>query len=57
MRAGSKGRLSLEQRREPAGTPTDEVLVPEVGQPAPAARVTFRVIDEGSWGSSVARGG
>ncbi|MGR4850701.1 tautomerase family protein [Streptomyces sp. LARHCF252] len=38
-----KGRLSLEQRRELAETLTDAVLVPEVGQPAPAARVGFQV--------------
>ncbi|MFJ8048670.1 4-oxalocrotonate tautomerase family protein [Streptomyces luteogriseus] len=38
-----KGRLSLEQRRELAGTLTDAVLVPEVGQFAPAARVGFQV--------------
>ncbi|MFF0156901.1 4-oxalocrotonate tautomerase family protein [Streptomyces sp. NPDC005263] len=37
------GRLSLEQRRELAGTLTDAVLVPEVGQHAPAARVGFQV--------------
>ncbi|GKQ36113.1 tautomerase enzyme [Streptomyces sp. A012304] len=38
-----QGRLSLEQRRELAGTLTDAVLVPEVGQHAPAARVGFQV--------------
>lgn len=38
-----KGRLSLEQRRELAETLTDAVLVPEVGQFAPAARVGFQV--------------
>ncbi|MFI6369455.1 4-oxalocrotonate tautomerase family protein [Streptomyces sp. NPDC050546] len=38
-----KGRLSLEQRRELAETLTDAVLVPEVGQPAPAARAGFQV--------------
>ena len=38
-----KGRLGLEQRRELAETLTDAVLVPEVGQPAPAARVGFQV--------------
>ncbi|MFF3849769.1 4-oxalocrotonate tautomerase family protein [Streptomyces sp. NPDC002328] len=38
-----KGRLSLEQRRQLAETLTDAVLVPEVGQPAPAARVGFQV--------------
>jgi phenylpyruvate tautomerase PptA (4-oxalocrotonate tautomerase family) len=37
------GRLSLEQRRELAETLTDAVLVPEVGQYAPAARVGFQV--------------
>ncbi|MGX5214762.1 tautomerase family protein [Streptomyces violaceus] len=37
------GRLRLEQRRELAETLTDAVLVPEVGQPAPAARVGFQV--------------
>ncbi|MGY4738601.1 tautomerase family protein [Streptomyces sp. ATMOS53] len=37
------GRLSLEQRRELAETLTDAVLVPEVGQHAPAARVGFQV--------------
>ncbi|MFD6168215.1 tautomerase family protein [Streptomyces coeruleorubidus] len=38
-----KGRLSQEQRRKLAGTLTDAVLVPEVGQGAPAARVGFQV--------------
>lgn len=38
-----RGRLSLEQRRELAETLTDAVLVPEVGQPAPAARAGFQV--------------
>ncbi|MFJ8634727.1 4-oxalocrotonate tautomerase family protein [Streptomyces sp. NPDC093568] len=38
-----KDRLSLEQRRELAETLTDAVLVPEVGQFAPAARVGFQV--------------
>lgn len=37
------GRLSLEQRRELAETLTDAVLVPEVGQHAPAARPGFQV--------------
>jgi len=39
----SKGRLSQEQRRKLAETLTDAVLVPEVGQFAPAARVGFQV--------------
>src|SRR5262249_36858643 len=39
----AKGRLDLEQRRELAETLTDAVLVPEVGQFAPAARVGFQV--------------
>ncbi|UNZ18215.1 MULTISPECIES: hypothetical protein [unclassified Streptomyces] len=39
----SKGRLSLERRRKLAGTLTDAVLVPEVGQFAPPARVGFQV--------------
>ncbi|MFI1506993.1 4-oxalocrotonate tautomerase family protein [Streptomyces sp. NPDC020597] len=38
-----KGRLDLEQRRQLAETLTDAVLVPEVGQHAPAARVGFQV--------------
>ncbi|MGQ4383073.1 tautomerase family protein [Streptomyces sp. SAS_270] len=38
-----KGRLGLEQRRELAETLTDAVLLPEVGQSAPAARVGFQV--------------
>ncbi|MEV0937410.1 tautomerase family protein [Streptomyces phaeochromogenes] len=38
-----KGRLSLEERRALAETLTDAVLVPEVGQFAPAARVGFQV--------------
>jgi len=38
-----KGRLGLEQRRRLAETLTDAVLVPEVGQPAPAARAGFQV--------------
>jgi phenylpyruvate tautomerase PptA (4-oxalocrotonate tautomerase family) len=37
-----KGRLGLEQRRRLAETLTDAVLVPEVGQAAPAARVGFQ---------------
>ncbi len=39
----AKGRFSLEQRRKLAETLTDAVLVPEVGQFAPAARVGFQV--------------
>jgi phenylpyruvate tautomerase PptA (4-oxalocrotonate tautomerase family) len=39
----TKGRLSLEQRRRLAETLTDAVLVPEVGQHAPAARPGFQV--------------
>ncbi|MEV5614083.1 tautomerase enzyme [Streptomyces sp. NPDC052225] len=39
----AKGRLDLEQRRTLAGTLTDAVLVPEVGQFAPPARVGFQV--------------
>ncbi|MFM9556015.1 MULTISPECIES: tautomerase family protein [Streptomyces] len=38
-----QGRLSLEQRRRLAETLTDAVLVPEVGQFAPAARAGFQV--------------
>ncbi|GAA4934943.1 4-oxalocrotonate tautomerase family protein [Streptomyces coeruleoprunus] len=38
-----KGRLSLAMRRELAETLTDAVLVPEVGQFAPPARVGFQV--------------
>ena len=36
-------RLSQEQRRELAESLTDAVLVPEVGQPSPPARVGFQV--------------
>lgn len=36
-------RLSTEQRRTLARTLTDAVLVPEIGQHAPAARVGFQV--------------
>ncbi|MFI7067592.1 4-oxalocrotonate tautomerase family protein [Kribbella sp. NPDC050124] len=39
----AKDRLSLEQRRRLAETLTDAVLVPEVGQYAPAARPGFQV--------------
>ncbi|MGW7339674.1 tautomerase family protein [Streptomyces sp. NPDC054808] len=39
----AKGRLSLEQRRKLAETLADAVLVPEVGQFAPPARVGFQV--------------
>lgn len=39
----SKARLSQDQRRRLAETLTDAVLVPEVGQFAPAARVGFQV--------------
>jgi phenylpyruvate tautomerase PptA (4-oxalocrotonate tautomerase family) len=39
----SAGRLSLEQRRTLAETLTDAVLVPEIGQFAPAARAGFQV--------------
>lgn len=38
-----EGRLSLEQRQELAETLTDAVLVPEVGQFAPQARIGFQV--------------
>lgn len=38
-----KGRLDLAQRRMLAESLTDAVLVPEVGQPAPPARVGFQV--------------
>lgn len=38
-----RGRLDLAQRRTLAQTLTDAVLVPEVGQPAPAARAGFQV--------------
>lgn len=38
-----EGRLSKEQRRELAETLTDAVLVPEVGQAAPPARIGFQV--------------
>jgi phenylpyruvate tautomerase PptA (4-oxalocrotonate tautomerase family) len=38
-----EGRLSLEQRRELAQALTDAVLVPEVGQFAPPARIGFQV--------------
>ncbi|MFB8137893.1 tautomerase family protein [Streptomyces mirabilis] len=38
-----KGRLSLEERRTLAEALTDAVLVPEVGQFAPPARVGFQV--------------
>ncbi|MFI9842396.1 4-oxalocrotonate tautomerase family protein [Nonomuraea sp. NPDC051941] len=41
--AAPQGRLSAEQRRALARTLTDAVLVPEVGQLAPAARVGFQV--------------
>ena len=37
------GRLSVEQRRTLARTLTDAVLVPEVGQDEPAARIGFQV--------------
>lgn len=39
----AEGRLSLEQRRQLAESLTDAVLVPEVGQSAPPARVGFQV--------------
>lgn len=39
----TSGRLDVEQRRALARTLTDAVLVPEVGQEAPAARVGFQV--------------
>ena len=38
-----EGRLSVEQRRTLAESLTDAVLVPEVGQPAPPARIGFQV--------------
>jgi len=38
-----RGRLGVERRRQLAETLTDAVLVPEVGQSAPAARVGFQV--------------
>lgn len=37
------GRIGLDQRRELAESLTDAVLVTEVGQPQPAARVGFQV--------------
>lgn len=37
------GRFPLEQRRKLAETLTDAVLVPEIGQPVPAARAGFQV--------------
>jgi phenylpyruvate tautomerase PptA (4-oxalocrotonate tautomerase family) len=37
------GRLSIEQRRQLAQSLTDAVLVPEVGQLAPPARIGFQV--------------
>ncbi|MFF9038639.1 4-oxalocrotonate tautomerase family protein [Streptomyces sp. NPDC014892] len=39
----AQGRLDLDQRRTLAETLTDAVLVPEVGQFAPAARAGFQV--------------
>ena len=39
----TSGRLDVAQRRTLARTLTDAVLVPEVGQEAPAARVGFQV--------------
>ncbi|MFE2963826.1 4-oxalocrotonate tautomerase family protein [Streptomyces sp. NPDC059340] len=41
--SSSKGRLDQGQRRKLAETLTDAVLVPEVGQFAPAARIGFQV--------------
>ena len=38
-----EARLSVAQRRQLAKTLTDAVLEPEVGQPAPAARIGFQV--------------
>jgi phenylpyruvate tautomerase PptA (4-oxalocrotonate tautomerase family) len=38
-----EGRLSVEQRRALGESLTDAVLVPEVGQPAPPARIGFQV--------------
>ena len=38
-----EGRLSHAQRRELAESLTDAVLIPEVGQPAPVARIGFQV--------------
>ncbi|MBP6876459.1 MAG: hypothetical protein KBC34_00420 [Phenylobacterium sp.] len=38
-----RGRLDLARRRRLAESLTDAVLVPEVGQPAPAARAGFQV--------------
>lgn len=38
-----QGRLSIEQRRELAETLTDAVLVPELGQAYPQARIGFQV--------------
>ncbi|MFF4544785.1 tautomerase enzyme [Streptomyces sp. NPDC001435] len=48
-----EGRLDLEQRRTPAETLTDAVLVPEVGQFAPAARGGFQVHLDGDWRQEV----
>jgi phenylpyruvate tautomerase PptA (4-oxalocrotonate tautomerase family) len=41
--ASLQGRLTIAERRKLAETLTDAVLVPEVGQPAPAARRGFQV--------------
>jgi len=41
--AAPTGRLTLAERRKLAETLTDAVLVPEVGQAAPAARLGFQV--------------
>ncbi|MFF3604267.1 tautomerase enzyme [Streptomyces sp. NPDC002463] len=51
------GRLSLEQRRARAETLTDAVLVPEVGQFAPPARVGFQVHFVGRQPDMMAIGG
>jgi phenylpyruvate tautomerase PptA (4-oxalocrotonate tautomerase family) len=52
-----QGRLSEAQRRELAQSLTDAVLVPEVGQFAPAARVGFQVHFVERAADSIAIGG
>lgn len=51
------GRLTEAQRRELAETLTDAVLVPEVGQPVPAARIGFQVHFTECAASAMAIGG
>jgi hypothetical protein len=53
----TEGRLTANQRREPAETLTDAVLVPDMGQLASQARIGFQVHVVERAGDCIAIGG